>query len=73
MCDLKIIGTPSIRKLILRDASLARMCPTIDLSCEENTCDGNGTWCRITVSVMKDEELKLEEIEVSHTRWIKKV
>ena len=37
MCDLQAIGAPSIFKLIRNAAALARMCPTLDLSCEENT------------------------------------
>ena len=47
MCDPDTdpegIGVSSIFNLIHRVAVLVRMCPTLDLSCEENTRDGNGT------------------------------
>ena len=36
MCDLEDIGAPSIFKLTLNAAALARMFPTLDLICEEN-------------------------------------
>ena len=35
--SLEAIGAPSIFKLIRRAAALARMCPTFDLSCEEDS------------------------------------
>ncbi len=36
MCDLKATGAPSIFKLIRKAAALARMVPTLALSCEED-------------------------------------
>ncbi len=39
MCDLDATGAPSTFRVILSPAALARMLPTLDLSCEENdTC-----------------------------------
>ncbi len=37
MCDLEDIGATSIFNVIRSDVALARMLPTLDLSCEENT------------------------------------
>ena len=36
MCDLEGIGVSSMFRLIRQDTDLARMCPTFDLSGEEN-------------------------------------
>ena len=36
MCDLEAIVAPSIFELTLKAAALARMLPTLALSCEEN-------------------------------------
>ncbi len=33
MCDVEAIGAPSILRVILKSASLAKMLPTFDLSC----------------------------------------
>jgi hypothetical protein len=37
VCDLDSIGAPSILGLIPNTAVLARIFPTLDLSCEKNT------------------------------------
>ena len=42
MCDLEGIGVTSMSKLIRRVEGLGRMCPNLDLSCEETPSDGNG-------------------------------
>ena len=36
MCDLEAIGAPSIFSVMRSAEALARMLPTLDLSCEEN-------------------------------------
>ena len=48
MSDLEAIGTASMFKLIRKVGVLERMCPTLDLSCEENvTHDGaQAQWIR---------------------------
>jgi hypothetical protein len=43
VCDLEGIGVPSIFKVIRSPVALARMLPTLDLSCAENTDGGSGT------------------------------
>jgi hypothetical protein len=37
VCHLEVTGVPSIFKVIRKAAALSRMCPTLDLSYEENT------------------------------------
>ena len=39
MFDLEVIDVPSILKLIYSTTSLEMMCPTLDMSCEENVLD----------------------------------
>ena len=36
MCDLEDIGVSSMFRLIRRSGGLTRICPTLDLRCEEN-------------------------------------
>ncbi len=43
MCDLDSIDSSSILRLLRNTSTLERIFPTLDLSCEKNTCDGNGT------------------------------
>ena len=43
MCDLEVIGDPSIFNVIHSVASLEKMLPTLDLRCEEKLRDGSGT------------------------------
>ena len=43
MCDLDAIDSSSILRLLRNTSTLERIFPTLDLSCEKNTCDGNGT------------------------------
>ena len=42
MCDLEDIGVTFILRLIRSAATLVRILPTLDLSCEENLF-----WCRL--------------------------
>ena len=35
MCDRDVKGVPSIFKVIRSDSALARMLPTLDLSCDD--------------------------------------
>ena len=46
VCDLEAIGAPSIFDVIRRAAALARMLPTLDLSCEENAARRKWNWLR---------------------------
>ncbi len=44
MCDLEGIGIPSIFNFIRSVAALARMLPTLDLSCEEKAERWKWNW-----------------------------
>ena len=37
MCDLEVVGAPSIFRVMSSAGDSVRMLPTFDLSCEENT------------------------------------
>jgi hypothetical protein len=43
VCDLEVIGAPSILRVIHNAAALARMLPTFDLRCEEKDAHCSGT------------------------------
>ena len=47
VCDLEGIGVSSIFRLIRSSAAFSRMCPTLPLSCEENSCGESGSWFAI--------------------------
>ena len=55
MCDLDAVGAPSILRLIRSVASLERMLPILDLSCEENAA--RRKWKLVSLA----ELLKLQE------------
>jgi hypothetical protein len=57
VCDLEVIGVPSIFKTIRSAASLARMLPTLDLNSVRRTRRGGSG--RIHWKVGEDELLKL--------------
>jgi hypothetical protein len=63
--DLEVIGVSTIFNLIRRSATLARMCPTFDLNCEENTARGNGTWCWIVTGPVP----LVLDLHITHERW----
>jgi hypothetical protein len=46
VCDLEAMGDPSIFNVIHSDVTLARMLPTLDLSCEEKTERRKWNWSR---------------------------
>ncbi len=58
MCDLEAIGDPSIFNVILSDAALVRMFPTLDLNCEEKPIDGSET---DHGSIVQGQLLKLQK------------
>ncbi len=59
MCDLEAIGAPSMLRLIRSAETLARMLPTLLLSCEENAA--RRKWKLVHVQFALAELLKLQE------------
>ena len=74
MCDLEAIGAPSMLRLIRSAAALARMWPTLDLSCEENAvCGESGGWFALAELLklqesgqFPDEPVKIEGAQIHH-------
>ncbi len=68
MCDLDTIDVSSILRLLRNTAVLERIFPTLDLSCEKNTHDGNGTGWIAQAELLKqsrsgrflDESMKIK-------------
>ncbi len=44
VCDLEVVGVPSIFNVIPSDVGLSRMLPTLDLRCEEKTPRRKWNW-----------------------------
>ena len=46
MCVVDVIGVPSKLRVIRKAEALARVSPTLDLSCEENAARRKWDWVR---------------------------
>jgi hypothetical protein len=71
VCDLEVIGSPSIFNVICSIAVLVRILSTLDLNCEENT-----TICSITyqetfltlqnIGQFPDEPVRIKGVQIHY-------
>ena len=66
VCDLETMGIPSILSVILSATALARMFPTLDLSCEEKVARWKWNWPRSDCGSWTPEVVKNRSV----SRWV---